>query len=114
MGLNAWTDAALLQSAGTPTVMFGPLGGNFHSPHEWVSLPEVVTTVDLVTAAASETPRVTTSLLSDAAAATRDWLAPLLEQARRFYPVPGGVVSIAGPDGRSGRWRSARTSPVSP
>ena len=53
VGLNAWTDAALLQSAGTPTVMFGPLGANFHSPHEWVSLPEVVTTVDLVTAAAT-------------------------------------------------------------
>ena len=52
VGLNAWTDAALLQSTGTPTVMFGPLGGNLHSPHEWVSLPEVVTTVDLVTAAA--------------------------------------------------------------
>jgi acetylornithine deacetylase len=53
VGLNAWTDAALLQSAGTPTVMLGPLGGNLHSPHEWVSLPEVVATVGLVTAAAT-------------------------------------------------------------
>ena len=42
---------------------------------------------------------MTAHLLSDAAAATRDWLAPLLDEARCFYPVPGGVVSVAGPDG---------------
>jgi len=52
VGMNAWTDAALMQSAGTPTVMLGPLGGNFHSPHEWVSLPDVVATIDLLVDAA--------------------------------------------------------------
>jgi acetylornithine deacetylase len=40
-GLNAWTDAALTQAAGIPTVLLGPAGGNFHAPDEWVSIPEV-------------------------------------------------------------------------
>ena len=48
VGLNAWTDAALMQSAGVPTLLLGPLGGNFHSPDEWVSLPEAVAAVDLL------------------------------------------------------------------
>ncbi len=51
VGLNAWTDAALMQEVGTPTVMLGPLGGNFHSPYEWVSIPEVVSTVDILATA---------------------------------------------------------------
>jgi len=41
-GLNAWTDAALMQQAGIPTVLFGPRGGNIHAPDEWVDIPEVV------------------------------------------------------------------------
>jgi acetylornithine deacetylase/succinyl-diaminopimelate desuccinylase-like protein len=40
-GLNAWTDAALTQAAGFPTVLLGPAGGNFHAPEEWVSISEV-------------------------------------------------------------------------
>lgn len=48
VGLNAWTDAALMQSAGIPTVLLGPLGGNFHAPDEWVSIPEVVSTARIV------------------------------------------------------------------
>jgi acetylornithine deacetylase len=41
-GMNAWADSALMQAAGIPTVMFGPLGGNFHAPDEWVSIGEIV------------------------------------------------------------------------
>ena len=48
VGLNAWTDAALMQSAGIPTLLLGPLGGNLHSPEEWVSLPEAAAAVDLL------------------------------------------------------------------
>lgn len=48
VGLNAWTDAALMQAAGTPTVMLGPLGGNFHSPNEWISVPDAVASVDIL------------------------------------------------------------------
>jgi succinyl-diaminopimelate desuccinylase len=54
VGLNAWTDAALMQAAGIPTVLLGPLGGNFHSPDEWVSVPEVLSTVDLVADVAAD------------------------------------------------------------
>lgn len=41
-GMNAWADSALMQAAGIPTVMLGPLGGNFHAPDEWVSIGEIV------------------------------------------------------------------------
>ncbi|NNN00527.1 MAG: M20/M25/M40 family metallo-hydrolase [Acidimicrobiaceae bacterium] len=54
VGMNAWTDAALMQAAGTPTVMLGPLGGNFHSPDEWVSIPDVIATVGILVDAARE------------------------------------------------------------
>ena len=37
-GLNAWTDAALMQAAGIPTVLIGSAGGNFHAPDEWASI----------------------------------------------------------------------------
>jgi acetylornithine deacetylase len=47
-GLNAWTDAALMQEAGIPTIEMGAGGGNFHAPDEWVSLPECVAMVEVV------------------------------------------------------------------
>jgi len=52
VGLNAWMDAALMQSAGIPTISLGALGGNFHAPDEWVSLPECVSLVEIVRDAA--------------------------------------------------------------
>jgi acetylornithine deacetylase len=47
-GLNAWGDAALMQAGGIPTLMFGPLGGNFHAPDEWVSISETVQVTEIV------------------------------------------------------------------
>ena len=47
-GMNAWADSGLTQAAGVPTVMFGPLGGNFHAPEEWVSIPEVASSARIV------------------------------------------------------------------
>ena len=47
-GVNAWTDAALLQSAGIPTVLCGPLGGNFHAAGEWISLPDLVASAEIL------------------------------------------------------------------
>ncbi|BBY66575.1 M20 family metallopeptidase [Mycolicibacterium helvum] len=47
-GLNAWTDAALFQSAGIPTVLFGPEGGNYHAAEEWVSIPDVIATTEIL------------------------------------------------------------------
>jgi acetylornithine deacetylase len=33
-----WTDAALIQAAGIPSVIFGPPGGGIHAADEWVEL----------------------------------------------------------------------------
>jgi acetylornithine deacetylase len=51
-GLNAWADSGLTQAAGIPTIMLGPLGGNFHAPDEWVSIPEVAATANVLESAA--------------------------------------------------------------
>jgi acetylornithine deacetylase/succinyl-diaminopimelate desuccinylase-like protein len=40
-GENSWGDAAIFQEAGIPTLGIGALGGNFHAPKEWVSVPEL-------------------------------------------------------------------------
>jgi acetylornithine deacetylase/succinyl-diaminopimelate desuccinylase-like protein len=52
VGLNAWTDAALLQSAGIPTVLLGPAGGNLHAPGEWVSIGELTQLCSILEATA--------------------------------------------------------------
>ncbi|PSQ89426.1 MAG: acetylornithine deacetylase [Bacteroidetes bacterium QH_2_63_10] len=41
-GQTFWTDAALLQAAGTETVVLGPVGGGLHTTEEWVDLDSVV------------------------------------------------------------------------
>ncbi len=47
-GVNAWTDAALMQNAGVPTVLLGPTGGNLHAPDEWVSIPDTLLLYNLL------------------------------------------------------------------
>jgi len=41
-GMNGWTDAALLQAAGIPTLLMGSTGGNYHAANEWASISELV------------------------------------------------------------------------
>jgi len=41
-GMNGWTDAAVLQGAGIPTLLLGSPGGNYHVPNEWASISGVV------------------------------------------------------------------------
>jgi acetylornithine deacetylase/succinyl-diaminopimelate desuccinylase-like protein len=48
IGLNAWTDAALMQAAGIPTVLLGSAGGNFHAPNEWASISELVSLTQIL------------------------------------------------------------------
>ena len=50
-GLNAWTDAALMQDAGIPTLQIGSAGGNFHAPDEWASIEELTHMARIVTEA---------------------------------------------------------------
>ena len=40
--MTAWTDAAILQSAGIPTLLFGNTGGGWHSLDEYVEAESVV------------------------------------------------------------------------
>ena len=51
-GMNAWTDAALMQAAGIPTVLIGATGGNYHAPDEWVSVSEFIKLCAIVEQAA--------------------------------------------------------------
>jgi acetylornithine deacetylase len=48
IGVNAWMDSPIMQNVGIPTISIGAQGGNFHSPDEWVSLPECLTLVGIV------------------------------------------------------------------
>ncbi len=47
-GMNAWTDAALMQAAGIPTLLLGSAGGNYHAPGEWASISELVRLSDIL------------------------------------------------------------------
>jgi acetylornithine deacetylase len=53
-GETYWMDAALLQAAGIPTVVFGPAGHGAHAVDEWVDLASVDACADGLVAAASE------------------------------------------------------------
>lgn len=49
IGANAWMDAALVQEAGIPTVVFGPHGGGYHAAVEWVETDHVVAAARILT-----------------------------------------------------------------
>jgi acetylornithine deacetylase len=53
-GETYWMDAALLQAAGIPTVVFGPAGEGAHSVDEWVDLASVEACAEGLVAAARE------------------------------------------------------------
>jgi acetylornithine deacetylase len=46
VGMSFWTDAAVLGSAGIPSVLFGPGGAGLHSREEYVTTIDVVTCRD--------------------------------------------------------------------
>jgi acetylornithine deacetylase/succinyl-diaminopimelate desuccinylase family protein len=53
-GESYWMDAALIQAAGIPTVVFGPGGEGAHSVDEWVDLASVEACAEGLVAAAHE------------------------------------------------------------
>jgi acetylornithine deacetylase len=53
-GDTPWMDAAFLQAAGIPTVVFGPDGGGAHSTEEWVDLASVAACSNALLEAARE------------------------------------------------------------
>ena len=42
VGMSFWTDAAVLGSAGIPSVLFGPGGAGLHSTEEYVEVQDVL------------------------------------------------------------------------
>jgi acetylornithine deacetylase len=54
VGHTAWMDAAFVQAAGIPTVVFGPHGDGAHAVEEWVDLPSVEACARVLLATASE------------------------------------------------------------
>ncbi len=53
-GVPFWTDAALLASAGIPSLLFGPSGAGAHADEEWVDLASVEACAQVYLAAAQE------------------------------------------------------------
>jgi acetylornithine deacetylase len=53
-GETYWMDAALIQAAGIPTVVFGPAGAGAHAVEEWVDLASVETCTNALVVAARE------------------------------------------------------------
>jgi len=51
-GMTFWTDAAVLGSAGIPSVLFGPGGAGLHSTEEYVNVEDVVACRDALVALA--------------------------------------------------------------
>lgn len=52
VGMSFWTDAAVLGSAGIPSVLFGPGGAGLHSVEEYVEVQEVLRCRDALAALA--------------------------------------------------------------
>jgi acetylornithine deacetylase len=53
-GMPFWTDAALLHTAGIPTVLYGPHGEGLHTEEEWVSLASLERCAETYLAVATE------------------------------------------------------------
>jgi acetylornithine deacetylase len=56
VGMSFWTDAAVLGSAGIPTVLFGPGGAGLHGQEEYVIVAEVIACRDVLATLALALP----------------------------------------------------------
>jgi acetylornithine deacetylase len=54
VGVSFWADSALLAAAGTPTVLFGPLGEGAHAEVEWVDVASLERCVEVYLGVALE------------------------------------------------------------
>jgi acetylornithine deacetylase len=52
--MSFWTDAAVLASAGIPSILFGPGGAGLHSVQEYVTVSEVISCRDALAMLALE------------------------------------------------------------
>jgi acetylornithine deacetylase len=56
VGMSFWTDAAVLGSAGIPTVLFGPGGAGLHGCEEYVIVADVIACRDALATLALTLP----------------------------------------------------------
>jgi acetylornithine deacetylase len=54
VGVSFWADSALLAAAGTPTVLFGPIGEGAHAEVEWVDVESLERCVEIYAGVAAE------------------------------------------------------------
>jgi len=54
VGVSFWADSALLATAGTPTVLFGPRGEGAHAEVEWVEIADLERCAEIYVAVATE------------------------------------------------------------
>lgn len=54
VGVSFWADSALLAAAGTPTVLFGPIGEGAHAEVEWVDVESLERCVEIYGGVAAE------------------------------------------------------------
>jgi acetylornithine deacetylase len=54
VGMSFWTDAAVLGTAGTPSVLFGPGGAGLHSTEEYVTIADVIACRDVLATLAAD------------------------------------------------------------
>jgi acetylornithine deacetylase len=57
VGMSFWTDAAVLGSAGIPSVLFGPGGAGLHSTEEYVNVDDVIACREALVALARDWTR---------------------------------------------------------
>lgn len=53
VGIAGWTDSALFNALGIPSILFGHVGGGFHSAAEWADIASVEALTDILTETAA-------------------------------------------------------------
>jgi acetylornithine deacetylase len=53
-GMAGWTDSAIFNALGIPSLLFGHIGGGFHAADEWADIESIEALVDILTETAAQ------------------------------------------------------------